>query len=149
LFKNILYFHHINICIKNIYSSLMHMSKICFLVKTIRVKLYFSPSSIKRQDSWVINTSWILQNFRFTIFILNWIYIFRESLSKILFYIKKKNLLKYIRISKSTKWNILQIPASNHLGLPYGRHQPSWLKRMNQIVKTKILTDYSIHKLYS
>lgn len=41
-YKNILYFHHINVCIKNIYSSLIHVSYIFSLINTYVKDIYLS-----------------------------------------------------------------------------------------------------------
>jgi hypothetical protein len=63
----------------------------------------------------------------------------------IVFSLKKKFLPKHLRVPKSTKEDLLQVLASNHLGLPGTKHHPPWLERINQIVKTKRLTDYPTH----
>ena len=72
--KELPYFHLINICVRDIYSSLMILRKNDFssshLRKMTRLMGYKYPMN--------------LLNSRFTIFILYRIYIFGESLSKIL-----------------------------------------------------------------
>jgi hypothetical protein len=55
-------------------------------------------------------------------------------------------LLKHMRVPISTKDDLLQVLASNHLGLPSTKHHPPWLERINQIAKTERLTDYPTYK---
>jgi hypothetical protein len=41
-----------------------------------------------------------------------------------------------------------RLPVTSHIGLPDINYQPLWLGIMDQIVRTKRLTDYLTYKSY-
>jgi len=131
-------FSLINAYVRDIYPLLILSEK----------KNTFSPLlSIKEQNLWTKWYPWILQTPRSESSFYTE-YLFLEFLSKIsLSFLLKKYLLKYWRVSKFTKRDLLQVPVINHIGLLNIRHQPPWSRKMDQIIRVNKLTDYLRHKL--
>lgn len=86
-----------------------------------KAKYLFSSFSTKKkqeEDSWTIYIPWILQNSRFIITIHYYVNIFRVYFLKIsLYFLSKKYLFKYLRVFKSIKNDISQVPSINHSDL--------------------------------
>jgi len=137
-----------------------------FLIKIIRAKLHFNPLSIKKKlrlmgYKYFMNS----QSSGFTIFsfLIFLAYIFLDSIS--LKYHCIFSLYKYIYLSiweslhlpqgifcrhqlPTTLFTKHRLPVTSHIGLPDINYQPLWLGIMDQIVRTKRLTDYLTYKSY-
>jgi hypothetical protein len=57
-------------------------------------------------------------SFKFIIFILYYIYIFKTYHSKISLSSLSKKIFKHLRVSRSIKYDLLQILVTNYFGLP-------------------------------
>ena len=119
-----IYFHRINDCVRDIYLLLIHMLGIFSLINVCVRDIYpslklsgqnytLTPPLLKGQNSWVVNTPWILQasgsqSSLFTTYIFSEYFSLRYHCLLSL----KRYLLKHLIVFKSIKRDLLQVPAT-------------------------------------
>ena len=123
------------------YTLLGDESLIFYLDELETFSWHYKPLSSKnREASWSIKMTMISLKVRLWISISSDIFIFQSFSLEYNSFFSRKYMLKHHKVSEFLKWNILQV---------LGRHQPHWSRKIDQIVKTKRLTDYSRYKPYS
>jgi len=139
--NDLLYFHWINICVRDIYSSLMHMSWIFYLINAYVRYTYLSLIQSRQnytlafplnKRTRLVSYKYLMNpsSSRFTISILCYTHTHTQIYIYIYIYIPKhfslkyhctrylkRYLLEHIKVPKSIKENLSQTSTCRHFGL--------------------------------